>query len=76
MGVYKMKLTGRGKPVLVRADSLAKAEKALVEGKALTAEQVEDALVAGDKVWKPGEELPADDPALEAGESSGSGDAS
>lgn len=63
MGVYRMKVTGRRKPVLVRADSLAKAKDALVSGEGLKAEEVEDALVAGEKVWKPGDELPADEAA-------------
>ena len=61
MGVYRMKVAGREKAVLVRADSLAKAEKAIVSGEQLKAEDMEKALLAGDKVWTPGEPFPDDE---------------
>lgn len=65
MGVYRMKLQGRRKPVLVKAESIAKAKDLLVEGEKLDAEAMGDALAAGEVVWKPGDALPADD-AVEA----------
>jgi hypothetical protein len=63
MGVYRMKLAGRRKPILVKAESIAKAKDAIVEGEKLDAEEMADALANGESVWKPGDELPADDPA-------------
>jgi len=68
MGVYRMNIEGRNKPVLMRAKSLSEARGSLVDGESLTAEQVEEALVAGEKVWAPGTPLPEDVPAeLEKG---------
>lgn len=61
MGVYRMTIAGRNKPVLLRAKNKTDAVEALVEGKSLTAEEVEEALVAGDKLWTPGDPLPEDD---------------
>lgn len=66
MGVYAMTLAGRRKPVLLRAANKTEAIGHLVDGKSLTAEEVEEALDAGDKLWKPGTDLPEDDPAPEA----------
>jgi hypothetical protein len=56
-----MKVEGRAKEVLVRAKSLAEAKTSLVDGESLTAEEMEDALAEGLKVWKAGDPLPADE---------------
>lgn len=61
MPVYRATIAGRTKPVLVRDDSAAKASSQLVQLKALTSDEMADALASGEKVWKPGEELEADD---------------
>jgi len=60
MGVYRMKIEGRNKPVLMRAKNLTEARNSFVDGESLTAEQVEEALVAGERVWAPGTPLPED----------------
>lgn len=62
MGVYRGKIVGRKKPILLRAANKTEAIGRLIESlDALTGDEVEEALDAGDKVWKVGEELPADD---------------
>lgn len=63
MGVYRMKVAGRVRPILVKAESLAKAKDAVVEGEKLDAEEMGEALAKGEALWKPGEPLPADDAA-------------
>jgi hypothetical protein len=64
MGVYRIKLAGRRKPILLRAKSKTEATERVVETiESLTGEEVETALDTGEKVWKVGEELPDDDPA-------------
>lgn len=62
MGVYRVKLAGRSSTVLLRAKSKTEAiERVVLEVAALTGDAVEEALDAGEKVWKPGEPFPADD---------------
>ena len=69
MAVYRAKIAGRKKPVLLRAGNRTEAIGRLVETlDALTGDAVEEALDAGEKVWKPGEPLPADDVETDAGE--------
>lgn len=62
MGMYRMKIEGRKTRVLVRAKSLAEAKTTLVDGESLSAEEMEDALAEGLKVWKAGDPLPNDAP--------------
>lgn len=66
MGVYRIELAGRRKPILLRAKSKTEAiERVVLEAKSLTAEEVEEALDGGETLWKPGTDLPEDDPAPE-----------
>jgi hypothetical protein len=72
MPIYKAKIAGRNKPVLVRADTAAKARDQVVEVEALDSGQLQDALEAGEAVWKPGTPLPEDDkPEAEAEQGGG-----
>lgn len=72
MPVYRAKIPGRRKPLLIKADNATDAYRSLVELDALKADEMAEALENGDSVWKPGTPLPADDPepapAEEAGE--------
>jgi hypothetical protein len=61
MPIYKATIQGRSKPLLIRADTAAKGVAQLVTVKALTAEEMAEALGNGDKVWTPGEDMPEDD---------------
>jgi len=64
MGVYRVKVEGRRKAILLRAKSKTEAIDAVVtEAKALTGEEVEEALAEGAKLWKAGDPLPEDDEA-------------
>lgn len=65
MPLYHATIPGRRKPLLIKADNATKAFASLVELKALTAAEKDDALEAGEKIWRPGEPLPEDDPAPE-----------
>lgn len=62
MPIYRATLKGRRKTVLVRADSAAQARDQLVSVSTLSAADMADAIDEGEAVWKPGQELPADDP--------------
>ena len=66
MAIYGVTIKGRNKRLLVKAESAAKAVAMFTEAKALTAEQMQDALDEGESVWKPGQPLPDDGPATEA----------
>lgn len=61
MPIYRTTIMGREKPLLIRAETAAKGLAQLVTIKALTAEEMAEALASGDKVWTPGDEWPADD---------------
>ncbi len=61
MAIYGITITGRKKRLLVKAASAAEAKSLFVEAKALTAEEMQDALDKGESVWKPGTDLPADE---------------
>lgn len=63
MAIYGVTIKGRNKRVLVRETSQAQAVGHFVTAKALTAEEMQDALDNGEAVWKPGTDLPADEPA-------------
>lgn len=65
MPVYRITIKGRRKPILTKADSAAKARDAVVECEQVTAEDMIDALGGGEKIWTPGDDLPADEPAPE-----------
>ena len=73
MPLYHATIPGRRKPLLIKAENATKAFASLVTLDALTAAQKDEALERGDKIWKPGDELPADDPApaAQAGEEAG-----
>ncbi len=63
MAIYGVTIRGRNRRLLVKAESAAKAVAFFCEAKALTAEQMQDALDEGESVWKPGQPLPDDGPA-------------
>lgn len=63
MAIYGVTIRGRNRRLLVKAESAAKAVGFFCEAKALTAEQMQDALDEGESVWKPGQPLPDDGPA-------------
>lgn len=65
MAIYGVTIRGRNRRLLVKAESAAKAVSMFCEAKALTAEQMQDALDEGESVWKPGQPLPEDGPAPE-----------
>lgn len=75
MPIYRAKITGRTKTVLVKSESAAKAKELFVEVSALTAEQMQDALDEGEAVWKPGTPLPEDDAEPAAGDEETGADA-
>jgi hypothetical protein len=62
MPIYKTTLKGRRDAFLFRAKNASEARDALVELEALTADKMAAALEAGDKVYKAGDDLPADKP--------------
>lgn len=66
MPLYHATIPGRRKPLLIKADNATKAFASLVDLKALTAAEKDDALERGEKIWKPGDDLPEDDPAPDA----------
>jgi hypothetical protein len=68
MAVYRVVLEGREKPVLLRAKNKSEALDMVVDARALTGEEVEEALVGGEKLWKVGDPFPADEVSVEAGE--------
>lgn len=61
MPIYKTKIQGRNKPLLLKAESAAKGKDQIVTLEALTAEEMAEALASGEKVWTPGEPFPADE---------------
>lgn len=63
MAIYGVTIKGRNKRLLVKAASAAEAKALFVDAKALTAEEMQDALDDGEAVWKPDQPLPADVPA-------------
>ena len=65
MPIFRVKIAGRNKPLLARAESQAKLKDLLVEAKALTAKELAEAF--GEPVWEGGE-LPADEPAADVGD--------
>lgn len=66
MAIYGVTIKGRRKRLLVKATSAAEAKALFVEAKALTAEEMQDALDEGESVWKPGTDLPDDEAAPES----------
>lgn len=66
MAIYGVNISGRRKRILVRAPSQAQAIAAIVTASSLNAEEMQDALDAGEAVWKPGQPLPDDEPLGEA----------
>ncbi len=62
MPVYRMTIVGRRKPILLKGETAAKARDALVTAEIITAEEMVDALNSGEKIWAPGDDLPADEP--------------
>ena len=74
MAIYGVTIRGRNRRLLVKAESAAKAVGFFCEAKALTAEQMQDALDEGESVWKPGQPLPEDGPAPEPEAPAANGD--
>lgn len=66
MPIYGINILGRRKRILVRADSQAAARDLFVQAASLTLAEQGEALEAGEAVWKPGTDLPDDEPAPEA----------
>lgn len=62
MAIYGVTIKGRRKRLLVKAASAAEARNHFVEAKALSAEDMQEALDQGEAVWKPGTDLPEDEP--------------
>jgi len=63
MAIYRTTIAGRRKPVLVRAaNKTAAKDRIVTECELLDSEQLEEALSNGEKVWKDGEDFPADEP--------------
>jgi len=60
MGIYRVTIEGRNKPVLVKAASASKAKDSVVTAESLKAEEMADALANGETVWKPGDPFPDD----------------
>ncbi len=67
MAIYGVNIVGRRKRILVRAPSQAQAIAAIVTASSLNAEEMQDALDAGEAVWKPGQPLPDEEQLGEAG---------
>ncbi len=63
MPIYNVTVAGRKSPVLIKAESASKAKDAVVDVKALTAEEMADALASGKTVWNPETDFPVDDAA-------------
>ena len=59
MGIYRVNIEGRNKPVLVKAASASKAKDSVVTAESLKAEEMADALANGETVWKPGDPFPS-----------------
>lgn len=60
MPIYGVTIKGRAKRLLIKEASQAQAVAHFVSAKALTAEEMQDALDEGERVWKPGQPLPDD----------------
>jgi len=73
MPIYNLKIRGRRKAVLVKADSAAEAKNAVVEATSLKADEMADALANGEKVWNPDEPFPADEPERDSKEPASDG---
>lgn len=61
MAIYAATVPGRKKRVLVKAENQTEAMRRFVSVEALTAEQMQDALDEGERVWRPGEPFPLDE---------------
>jgi hypothetical protein len=61
LGVYRVTIQGRSKPVLVKEDSQAKAKDRIVSAELLNAEQMAEAMENGESIWREGDPFPADD---------------
>lgn len=61
MPIYRVKIEGRHKSILVKEDSAAKAKDRVATATALTAEEMSTAIEDGERVWKSGEPFPDDE---------------
>lgn len=61
MGVYKVRVAGRRKPIYLKAANKTEAIAAVADAVLLTNDEVVDAMEGGVALWKPGTELPEDD---------------
>ena len=61
MPIYRIKIEGRHKSLLVKEESAAKAKERVVTATALTADEMSAAIENGERVWKACEPFPADD---------------
>lgn len=67
MAIFKVSIAGRRTPVLIKAEGKRDAYARVITGcDALSAEEMETALTAGDKVWAAGEPFPVEPAKVEA----------
>lgn len=60
MPIYGVTIKGRSKRLLVKEASQAQAVAHFATAKALTAEEMQDAIENDERLWKPGQPLPSD----------------
>ena len=68
MAIYAVTIPGRRKRVLVRAANQTEAAARFLDLELLTAEKQQDALEAGETVWREGTPFPPDEPEPETSE--------
>ena len=61
MPIYRVRIEGRHKTLLIKEESAAKAKERVVTATALTADEMSSAIEDGERVWKVGEPFPADE---------------
>lgn len=66
MAIYAVTIPGRRKRVLVRAANQTEAASRFISLELLTADKQQDALEAGETVWREGTPFPPDEPEAEA----------
>lgn len=75
MAIFRMKLAGREKPLLVKAAGIKEARDRVITGcDALNAEEVEAAFTNREPVWREGEPFPVEPAADAPGEKPSGGE--